>query len=745
MRDTISQLTLEEKVGLVCGGTFWETNSVERLGIPSILLTDGPHGLRKQEGEADHLGLNESIKTVCFPAGSATASSFDRKLLHQLGDTLGIFAKQENIGVLLGPAINIKRSPLCGRNFEYFSEDPYLTGELAAAYVKGVQAHHVATSPKHFAVNNQEYRRMTSSSNLDERTLREIYLSGFEKVVKTAKPMTMMAAYNRINGTYACDDENLLTTILREEWGFDGFVVSDWGAVNDRASNLKAGLDLSMPASPALEKQLLQAIRTGEVEEEEALDTACERLLSVIEKVSRSDKAQMSLEEGHARSRTYAGESLVLLKNDGVLPLKSTEKVAFVGEFARQPRFQGGGSSHINSYKAVGALEAVASKSQVAFAQGYDLNDAAPQQELLDEAVKLAEQAETVVVFLGLPDSYESEGYDREHLQLPRQQVDLLAALSATPAKLVVVLHNGAPVEVPWLDKVDALLETYLAGEAVGEATVDVLFGDVNPSGRLPETMPLRLEDTPTYLTYGKDKDTVDYHEGIFVGYRYYSSKKQPVLFPFGYGLSYTKFAYSNLKLSRPNVTDQETLSVTVDVTNTGDRRGKEVVQLYVAPQSAGVPRPIRELKAFDKVDLEVGETKTVTFELDSRAFAYWHEAIHDWYVETGDYQIQIASNVNDILLDATVKLETTQTIKQVFTADSVMGDIFADPHASHALAEMMGGDMSASQNGNDAVSDQMIEAMMANMPLRALLSFTPDLDADALEGMVSLLNQSQN
>ncbi|HHT7734539.1 TPA: glycoside hydrolase family 3 C-terminal domain-containing protein [Streptococcus suis] len=743
MKEKLNQLTLEEKISLVCGGSFWETNPVERLDIPTIMLSDGPHGLRKQEGESDHLGLNESIKTVCFPAASATASSFDKELLNHLGHTLGTMAKQEEIDVLLGPAMNIKRSPLCGRNFEYFSEDPYLTGELASAYVKGVQAHHVATSPKHFAVNNQEHRRMSSSSNLDERTLREIYLPAFEKVVKEAKPLTMMAAYNQINGTFACDNDDLLNHILRDEWGFDGMVVSDWGAATNRASNLKAGLDLSMPASPALEKQLRAGLENGQVTEE-ALDVACLRILDLIEKVSPSDTTEsLNLDQAHDLARRYASDSIVLLKNNGVLPLTSTDKLAFVGEFARHPRIQGGGSSHINAYKTVGALSAVSVKGQVAFAQGYTLTDETSSETLIQEAVSLVEQRETVVVFAGLPDSYESEGYDRKHMQLPPQQNALIEALVATPAKVIVVLHNGSPVEMPWLDKVDGLLEVYLSGEAVGEATIDVLFGDINPSGRLPETLPYKLSDTPTALTYGKTKDVVNYDEGIFVGYRYYTAKEMPVAFPFGFGLSYTQFAYSDLTVDKTSLTDKEDLTVTVTVTNVGQRAGKEVVQLYVAPQEANLPRAVRELKAFEKIELATGESKVVSFQLDSSAMAYWNECLSDWYVASGNYTIQICRHADEVILSESVEVETTQTIKQVFTIDSVMGDIFENPRSGKVLSEMMGDEYDQVE-GNDTVSDEMLEAMMANMPLRALMNFTPELDEEALEGMVYMLNQSQ-
>lgn len=746
MKQLVKKMTLDEKIKLVHGADFWRTHAIERLNIPQMMLSDGPHGLRKQAGESDHLGLNESLPAVCFPAGCAMGATFNIDLMHDMGELLGQYAKQENIHILLGPAMNIKRSPLCGRNFEYLSEDPLLTGELATAYVKGVQSQGVGTSPKHFAVNNQEYRRMTSSSNLSQRTLREIYLPAFEKVVKVAKPYTMMGAYNRINGEYACDHYQLLTQILRDEWGFEGLVVSDWGAVNAIVSNIKAGLDLAMPFSPVFDKQLRSAIEKGDLDEE-ILDRACERILSIIEKTAvASPREPLSLEEGHAKAREFAQEAIVLLKNEAVLPLNPKSKLAYIGPFAQSPRFQGGGSSHINSYRVVSAMEASRTMGEYQFAEGFTLGDEGIDDErLLREAVEIANSSEVVVVFIGLPDAEESEGYDRTHLRLPQQQVKLLDALSETSAKIIAILHNGAPVEMPWLDKVDGLLEVYLAGEAVGEAITDLLFGAVSPSGRLAETIPLRLEDTATYLTYGKDKDEVEYHEGIFVGYRYYTSKNLAVQFPFGFGLSYTSFSYKNLRLSSQSITDQETVDISVEVTNTGDVVGKEVIQLYVSSDKSQLIRAKRELKAFKKVELQPGETKTVVFTLDSRAFAYWSEGERDWICETGNYHIQIASDAQTVLLAQTLHLTSTATVKEVFTVDSTVGDILANPRAAQVFGELMGqGSEQEDIASSSAVSQEMIAAMMASLPLRAFMSYVPDLDEEKLNGLVYMLNQSQ-
>ena len=676
IQDLIKQMTLEEKAGLCSGKDFWNTKAVSRLGIPSVMLSDGPHGLRKQEGKSDHLGLNESIPAVCFPAGCAIASSWDRESAAKLGITLANECQAENVSTILGPAMNIKRSPLCGRNFEYLSEDPIVSSELAIAYVQAVQSKNVVTTPKHFMANNQEFHRMTSDSIMDERTMREIYLASFENMVKQAKPWTMMGAYNKLNGTYLCENKLILTDILRDEWGFDGYIMSDWGAMNDRVDALKAGCELEMPGmTDRTDKEIIAAVQSGDLDEE-LLNQVVERFLTVVFKYvdNRNQEAAFDREADHQVARELAEESSILLKNkDKILPLKTEQKVAFIGQYAKEPRYQGGGSSHINSFKLVSAVEA-SKELQVTYASGYDDSLDVAVEELENQAVELAKKSDVAVLFIGLPDRYESEGYDRKHMQLPANQIALLERLSQVQENLVVVLHNGSAVEMPWIDKVKGVLEVYLGGQAVGEATVNLLYGEVNPSGRLAETFPLRLQDTPCYLHYGGENDKSVYHEGVFVGYRYYSSKEMPVLFPFGHGLSYTQFAYDNLVLSQTELTDIDKLLVSVDVTNTGHCYGREVVQVYVAAPNSKIIRPGLELRAFDKIGLEPGETKTVTVELDKRSFAYWDVESHDWFVEEGKYQIIIGRSAEEKILVADVAVSPVKTPRKVFHLNSTIG-----------------------------------------------------------------------
>ena len=626
----VAQMTLEEKCGLLSGLDFWHTKPVERLGVPSVMVSDGPHGLRKQDMEADHLGMNESIKAVCMPAACATAASFDKEQIRVMGEAIGSSCQHEGLSVVLGPAVNIKRSPLCGRNFEYFSEDPYLAGEMAASFIGGVQSKNVGTSIKHFAANNQEHRRMSSSSNVDERTLREIYFPAFETSVRKAQPWTVMCSYNRINGVYASEDPWLLTKVLREDWGFEGYVMSDWGAVSNRVAGVKAGLDLEMPSSGGVnDRKVMQAVLTGKLEEK-YVDLACERILRINYKYL--DNAQpdtpWSKEADHELAAKIAADCMVLLKNeDAVLPLNEEDTVAFIGEFAVKPRFQGGGSSHINCFKTTSAMEAAEGR-KVLYAQGYSVARDEATEEMIAEAVEAAKAAKVAVIFAGLPDSYESEGYDRSHMRMPACQNTLIEAVAAANPNTVVVLHNGSPVEMPWIGKVKAVLEAYLGGQAVGLATVRVLYGEVNPSGCLPETFPRKLSDNPSYLFYGGEKNETDYREGIFVGYRYYDRKEMDVLFPFGHGLSYTEFEYSDLWLSSGEITDEETLTATVTVRNTGNRTGKTVIQLYVSDVESTPLRPVRELKGFEKVELKPGQTKQITFTLDKLTLSLLSECI---------------------------------------------------------------------------------------------------------------------
>ena len=750
LQELIGKMTLEEKASLCSGADFWHTESVERLGIPAMMVSDGPHGLRKQDQEADHLGVNDSIKAVCFPAGCGTAASFNRELITGMGEVLGEECQAEGVGVILGPAVNIKRSPLCGRNFEYYSEDPMVASEMAGALIKGVQSKNVGTSIKHFLANNQETRRMSSSSEVDERTLREIYLAAFEGAVSSQKPWTVMCSYNKINGTYAAEHKEALTDILRGEWGFDGFVVSDWGAVNNRVPDLEAGLDLEMPASGGInDKQIVDAVKEGRLEES-VLDRAVERILNIVYRFeeTRDKSAVFDRDKDHEYAKKVAEETIVLLKNeDGLLPLSEKEEIAFIGKYARQPRFQGGGSSHINSHKVTGAWDVVKDWGSITFAEGYGDQEDVTDEALIAEAVEKAGKAKAAVIFAGLPDAFESEGFDRSHMGMPNCQNELINRVAAVQPNTIVVLHNGSPVEMPWADQVKGIVEAYLSGQAVGAAVVDILFGKVNPSAKLPETFPYKLEDNPSYLYYLGEGDKVEYREGVFVGYRYYDTKKMDVRFPFGYGLSYTTFAYSNLKLSAAQIKDTDTLTVSVDVTNTGSMAGKEVVQLYVSDVESTVIRPVKELKGFDKVDLQPGETKTVTFTLGKRAFAYWNTQIHDWHVESGEFRILVGKSSRDIQLEETVTVESTVKLPVHFTLDSTFGDLMQDKKAREILEPMMKLDMVGGQEEDSdvaasAISSEMMEAMMKYMPLRGVLSFSSGkVSLEQLQGLLDQLN----
>lgn len=757
IRELILQMTLEEKAGLCSGLDFWHTKGVERLGIPSVMVCDGPHGLRKQDGEGDHLGVNDSIKAVCFPAGCATASSFDRELVKELGKTIGEECQAENVSTILGPAMNIKRSPLCGRNFEYYSEDPFVSTEMAGALVHGVQSKNVGTSPKHFMANNQEYHRMTSDSRMDERTMHEIYLASFEGMVKKEKPWTIMNSYNKLNGTYLCENKEMLTDILRKEWGFDGYVMTDWGAMNERVEALKAGCNLEMPASGGeSDNEIVTAVKDGKLEES-VLNACCEEFLNIVYryKENRDREAVFNLENDHEIARRIEEECIVLLKNDDkLLPLSTDKKVAFIGKYAVAPRYQGGGSSHINSFKVESAMDAAETfdyikKENIIYSQGFD--DVADQtdERLVKEAVETAKNADVAVIFAGLPDNFESEGYDRKHMRMPDCQNALIEAVTEVQPNTVVVLHNGAPVEMPWISRVKAVLEVYLGGQAVGGATVNMLYGIVTPSGHLAETFPLRIQDTPCYLNYGGEHDSSVYSEGVFVGYRYYTSKDMEVLFPFGHGLSYTEFSYSDLTVSSERIKESETLVVSVDVTNIGSRAGKEVVQLYVAPKGGTIIRPVREMRGFEKIALAPGETKTVTFTLDKRAFAYWSTEIHDWHVESGEYEIQIGKNAQNIILSKAVYVETETIIPKVFTFNSTMGEIMADSKGRMIFEQFMGVMMGTesqeltenAQGDGGVINDEMMEATMEAMPLRQLASFVPGVTRKALEPLIQALN----
>ena len=751
IRKLIAQMTLEEKAGLCSGDDFWHTKAVERLGIPRTMVSDGPHGLRKQDLEADHLGINDSIRAVCFPAASATAASFDPDLLEKMGEALGESCQHEGVSVLLGPAVNIKRSPLCGRNFEYFSEDPYLAGKMATALIKGVQRKNVGTSIKHFALNSQEHRRMSSSSECDERTIREIYFPAFEMAVKEAQPWTVMCSYNRINGVFASENPWLLTDVLRKEWGFEGYVMSDWGAVSDRVEGVKAGLDLEMPSSGGVnDRKIVAAVKAGKLDEK-LVDLCCERILNIVFRYIENAKPDTPWDKDaqHRMAAEIAADCMVLLKNeDGILPLDKADEIAFIGEFAEKPRFQGGGSSHINCFKTTGAVEA-AKGLKVTYVPGYSVAKDEATDAQIAEAVAAAKKAKAAVVFAGLPDSYESEGYDRTHMRIPACQNKLIDAVAEANPNTVVVLHNGSPVEMPWIGKVKAVLEAYLGGQSVGEATVRVLYGDVNPSGHLPETFPIKLEDNPSYLFYGGEPAGTDYREGIFVGYRYYDKKKMDVLFPFGYGLSYTTFEYSGLRLSADTIKDTDTVDVTVTVKNTGKRAGKAVVQVYVGAADGYVNavRPVRELKAFRKVALEPGESRKVTMTLCKRAFATWRNEIRDWWVESGEFTIEAGDSSANLPLKALVRVESATELPRHYTTDSIFMDVMRDPKAKAVMKPFVDRMMAtfspeSSEAAGEAITEEMTMAMLQYMPLRGVLSFGGSGSDEVIGEMLRKMNE---
>ena len=731
VKEMIAKMSLEQKARMVSGQDFWRTEDIEELGIQHILVSDGPHGVRKQEKKKDGNGFERAIEAVCFPAACATASSFNRELMGEMGHTLGKECQAEELAVLLGPAVNIKRSPLCGRNFEYVSEDPYVTGELSAAYINGVQAEGVGTSIKHFAVNSSEFERMYIDEVVDERTLREIYLAGFETAVKKSQPWTVMASYNRVNGTYSSENPWLLTKVLRDEWGFEGLVMSDWAAVSDRIKGIAAGLDLEMPGSNGVnDAYIVEAVKNGTLAEAD-LNKAVENVLILVEKFFTNHKDGFVFDRvaDHKKAAEVGKECVVLLQNKNkTLPLAKDEKVLFVGGFAETPRFQGGGSSHIHAHKIVSALDAVkeadfADEANVSFVPVFPYDADAIDEKELGLAIEKAADADKIVVFAGLPDSFESEGYDREHMKLPETQNRTIEALVKTGKPIVVVLHNGSPVELPWAEDVDAIVEAYLGGEVVGETTVSVLYGDTNPSGKLAESFPIKLEDNPSYLNFPGNMHKCEFKEGVFVGYRYYDTKKMDVRFPFGHGLSYTTFEYSNLVVA-PEFTREGGLRVSVDVTNTGDVFGKEVVQFYVADKTGVAVRPVHELKGFEKVALNPGETKTVTVTLDERAFAWYDVDSADWFAGKGTYEIQVAASSRDIRLTKETVLTDGKVRYPKIDADVQIGELRKFPELKVVIDEMLKKELSFFAP-TDSESDLMLEAMMRFMPIRALRSFT--------------------
>ena len=749
----LKEMTLEEKASLCSGNDAWHTTPVERFDIPEIMVSDGPHGVRKIKDETAL--MNQAIEAVCFPSACATACSFDRELLSSMGKALGQTCKAEKVAVLLGPGCNIKRSPLCGRNFEYFSEDPYLASQIASAHIKGVQSMGVGTSLKHFACNNQETRRMTCSANMNERTFFEIYAAAFEGAVKDAKPYTIMCSYNRINNVYSSENKFLLTDVLREKWGFEGLVMSDWGAVNDRPEGIRAGLDLEMPSSHGVnDAKIVESVKNGTLDEA-LVDKAARNVLELVNKTEHisAGNETWDKENQHQLARKIASECAVLLKNDGsLLPLDSSKKIAFIGDFAQAPRYQGGGSSHINSFKVTSAIDAVKEFCEVEFAKGYDSSTDKVEEELIAEAVECAERNEIVIIFAGLTDIYESEGYDRKHMRMPDNQLVLIDRICELCNNVAVVLHNGSPVEMPFESKVKSILEMYLGGQAVGGATCDILFGKVNPSGKLAETFPVKLSDNPSYLSFPGEQDDVQYREGIFVGYRYYDHKELKPLFPFGHGLSYTTFEYSDLKLSSSAINADDELTISVVVKNTGKVDGKEVIQLYVSDKESSVIRPVRELKDFEKVSLKAGESKKVMFKLNRRAFAFYSEAAHDWIVEEGDFIISVGSSSRDIRLSDEVFVSSDDIIPVKFTVNSPFGDIEANPHSKKIFGNLFeeirrGMKQAQPEESMGAATALMTDAMLREMPIRAILSFSGEemMTYDQLSQMIEKLNQEND
>lgn len=663
-QEILDKLTLEEKVGLCSGESFWNLRAVPKADIPELILTDGPHGLRKKNPEGTKGGLSDSVPSTAFPTAATTACSWDPELMYEMGEALGEECLQEKVSVILGPGVNMKRSPLCGRNFEYFSEDPLLAGEIAAGLINGVQSKNVGTSIKHFAGNSQETRRMTIDSIIDERTLREIYLPAFEIAVKKSQPWTVMNAYNRLNGTYCSDNAYLQQQILRDEWGFKGIVVTDWGAANDRVKGLESGNELEMPTSGGYnDDKVIEAVKNGTMSES-TLDKNADAMLSFMLKAKAGLKENYTydIKAHNDLAAKIASQSLVLLKNDdNILPISPDKKIAVIGEMARSPRYQGAGSSLLNPHMLTDAFEGLSALGvKASYAPGYDKKKDELTDTMLADAITVAKDADVVLLFIGLTEIYESEGYDRKHLNLPASHNKLAEEIAKVNKNVVVVLSGGSPVTMPWLKDVKAVLNGYLGGQASGTAIAQVLTGKVNPSGKLAETYPLSLDDVPCVHKYPGTELLAEHSEGIYIGYRYYDTAKKDVLFPFGFGLSYTTFQYSDLVLSSDSIKDTDTLTLTYKIKNTGKYDGAEISQIYVSDKESTIYRPTKELRAFNKVFLKAGEEKEIKIELSKRAFAYYNVNIKDWHVESGEFDILVGASSRDIKLSAVVNVQST-------------------------------------------------------------------------------------
>lgn len=745
----VAKMTLEEKASLCSGETAWSTKAIARLGIPSIFMTDGPHGLRKAEG----FDFTNSVPATCFPTASAVASSWNPALAQKMGEALGIESQANDVQILLGPGVNMKRSPLGGRNFEYFSEDPILAGTIATGYINGVQSQGVGTSIKHFAANSQETERMSNSSNVDERTLNEIYFPAFEMAVKNAQPWTVMCSYNKLNGVYASENGYLLTQTLKDKWGLKGFVVSDWGAVNERVAGVDAGLNLEMPASGGFnDKKIVEAVKKGTLSEAR-LDQIVTELLAVTLKAKDSHKKGIVVDKvkHNELARQVSGECIVLLKNDNaILPLKSSlKKIAIVGDFAKNPRYQGAGSSQVRPTQILNALtelQKLAKGTEFSFSSGY--NTAGDTDEAkIAEAVQNAKNAELVILFAGLPDSYESEGYDRANLDMPAGHNKLIAEVAKVNKNVVVVLMNGAAVSMPWKNDVSAIVEAYLGGQAGGGAIADILTGKVNPSGKLSETFPARVEDTPAAIDFPSRDGNANYGEGIFIGYRYYDKKKIEPIFPFGYGLSYTTFGYSDINTNTTSAKDSDDITISVKVKNTGKIAGKEVVQLYVHEQETEIARPENELKHFEKVSLLPGEEKTVNFKLTSRDFAYYNAKSHDWVVKSGKFDVLVGSSSRNLPLKQTIDIQSTKPAKVVLTRESLFKEFKKAPNSEAIYAQIVQsftGATKKAETEDEKKAASFLEAMLADMPINKFLLLSGGkFTEESLDAILKAVNQN--
>ena len=748
-QDIVSKLTLDEKCYLLSGRDFWNTHAYKAKGVPSIMLSDGPHGVRKQEGAGDQLGLNGSVPATCFPTAATMANSWDPALGEAMGKLLGEEAACQDVSVLLGPGLNIKRNPFCGRNFEYFSEDPYLAGKMAAGYIRGIQFNGTSACPKHFAANNTELRRMASNSVVDERTLREIYLTGFEIAVKEGHPKSIMSAYNEINGVYANENRHLLQEILRDDWGFDGFVVSDWGACNDYVEGVRAGSHLEMPCTGGdSPEQLIKAVKEGRITEAE-VDVRVDELLDVVlscrEATDRFKGHSFDVDAHHAFAQKCSEESIVLLKNeDNILPLQKGARVAVIGEFARKARYQGAGSSVVNATRVAHTMDIIGDYdlNVLGFEAGYPRHGATDAT-LCRTAAELAGKADIVLMYLGLDEIAESEGLDRSTLSLPQCQIDALKAVSAANPNVIIVMSAGSAVEMPWLSQCRALVHGYLSGQGGARAMLRVIMGEINPSGRLSESYPIKYEDCPTANYFPAKERSVEYREGLYVGYRYYNTANIPVLFPFGFGMSYTSFEYSDLRVDGKKVT--------FALTNTGDRDGAEVAQLYIHAENPNVYRPNRELKGFAKVFLKAGERREVTITLDDKAFRYWNSASNRFERDGGVYDIQIGASVEDIRLRVRVQIkgsdapscEDPARLPSYFKGDiKAVSDAEFEALLGHPIPD---GKWSGTIRANDAIAQlyyarsikaRLVWKIMTGMLNKSIQKGQPDLNITFIYNM---------